>query len=104
MNKYEEVIKWRIDGINKESFTGTKLKQQGLRRATDLPGIGAREQDVMGSRLDFREGSSSEFLAGKSKEGDCRKIFFPPRERKVERMGKLGEGRLVWAHAGIGFF
>ena len=39
----------------------------------------------MGSRLDFREGSSSEFLAGKSKEGDCRKIFFPPREHKVER-------------------
>ena len=67
-------------------------------------GLGQSEQDVMGSRLDFREGSSSEFLAGKSKEGDCRKIFFPPRERKVERMGKLGEGRLVWAHAGIGFF
>ena len=39
----------------------------------------------MGSRLDFRDGSSSEFLAGKSKEGDCRKIFFPPRERKVDR-------------------
>ena len=45
----------------------------------------------MGSRLDFREGSSSEFLAGKSKEGDSRKIFFPPREHKVERMGKLGD-------------
>ena len=64
-------------------------------------GLGQSEQDVMGSRLDFREGSSSEFLAGKSKEGDCRKIFFPPRERKVEmridfygqvRRGKIGLG------------
>ena len=26
MNKYEGVIKWRIAGINKESFTGTMPK------------------------------------------------------------------------------
>ena len=65
MNKYEEVIKLRIEGTNKESFTGTKLKQQGLRRATDLPGIGAERRG--GGRLDFRENSLSGISAGKSK-------------------------------------
>ena len=32
-----------------------------------------------------RDWGKAKFLAGKSKEGDCREIFFPPRERKVER-------------------